>query len=854
MKNIYNIIVTITMTLFLLSSAGFSCVNAQLPDVDVSIKVDSVVRSMSTREKALLIYIWQERLGVKSEKIAHHNMPGGVIVSMQNLRDASKVISQYTHSKRRPVILAADVPTDIADVPAYLNPMSAVASGGNVYVSSVLTQMLTDTLRALGFNAAAGALADSLSARKYANVGYIRLACIDGRVGEGLKAFVVSNDNAVADAINAAKYDMVCSAMPPHKFADLAEEAVKKNSALDVVLTSKAKRILLLKYSEAEERTPLCCNDKRNANALCAAKSVVCIRNFNYLLPFTSGKKVSIVQIGGIPQIGFVSQASKYGCNDYHYVKPYPRQVSSLLDKKSQAPLVIILNSHIDSVEVLATVSKACMRGNVCLVNFCCSENLKDINGACIVQCVSNDHIAGKYAAMALFGAIDVEGRFPYPTIGRFKSGSGVDIKANRLKYCYLPEMGFRMSYCDTIDSIIKYAISEECFPGCQLFVAKDGAILFNKAFGTLSYDDTLHAVDIGTLYDLASLTKIASPTLLAMHLTEKGLMNTNKTLGDYLRCTDSVRPAIFDVTLKSILEHRSGIYAYTPIIRYSNNYIGWQRMAQVLKLNTDSLNWNQIADISFKELYSTHYIEDSAVVRVADNLWLRNNYRDSLYKFYMNLSVKKKKYQYSDVNMILLQWAEEQIIGCGADEYMRKNFYNPLGMYTTCFNPLKRFSAIDIAPTEPHQWTKQMLRGDVHDPSAALLGGVAGNAGLFSSAQDLGVLFQMLLNGGEYGGRRYLKKSTVENFTIRQPNTGRALGFDMVPSSFAAASASSATYGHTGFTGTCVWADPINNLLIVFLSNRVHPDANNKKINSLKIRRLVCQAVYDGLGITTED
>lgn len=852
MKNIYNNIVVATMTLFLLSC--FSCVNAQMPNVDVRIKVDSVIRGMSTREKALLIYIWQDRQGVKTEKIGHHNMPGGVIVSMHNLRDAAKTLSLYTHTKHRPMILAADVPTDIADVPAYLNPMSAVASGGNMYVSSVVTQMLTDTLRALGFNAAAGTLADSLVARKYPHAGIMRLAWLDGRVEEELQAFVVSNDNAVTEAINTTKCDLVCSAMPPHKFADLAEFVVEKNPALEVALTSKAKRILLLKYAEPKKRTSFLSSDRRSANALCAAKSVVCIRNFNFLLPFSSGKNVSIVQIGGIPQIGFVSQAAKYGCNDYQYTKPYPRQVSSLLGKKSKEPLVVILNSHIDSVDVLASISKACMRGNVCLVNFCCSENLKDINGACIVQCVSNDHIAGKYAAMALFGAVDVEGRFPYPTIGRYKLGSGVDIKANRLKYCYLPEIGFRMSYCDTIDSIIKYAISEKCFPGCQLFVAKDGAVLFNKAFGTLSYDDTLHTVDIGTLYDLASLTKIASPTLLAMHLTERGLMNTNKTLGNYLSYSDSIRPAIFDVTLKSILEHRSGIYAYTPIIRYSNNYIGWQRMAQVLGLNTDSLNWKQIADISFNELYSTHYIEDSAVVRVAENLWLRNNYRDSLYKFYMNLSVKKKKYQYSDVNMILLQWAEEQIIGCGADEYMRRKFYNPLGMYTTCFNPLKRFSAIDIAPTEPHQWTKQMLRGDVHDPSAALLGGVAGNAGLFSSAQDLGILFQMLLNGGEYGGRQYLKKSTIEKFTMRQPNTGRALGFDMVPSSFAAASSSSDTYGHTGFTGTCVWADPINNLLIVFLSNRVHPDANNKKINSLKIRRLVCQAVYDGLGISSQE
>ena len=219
-----------------------------------------------------------------------------------------------------------------------------------------------------------------------------------------------------------------------------------------------------------------------------------------------------------------------------------------------------------------------------------------------------------------------------------------------------------------------------------------------------------------------------------------------------------------------------------------------------------------------------------------------------------MRLNVSEKKtYKYSDVNMILLQMASENILKCKSDEFMKKTFYLPLGMRNTCYTPYRYFDTTRIVPTEKNPWTGKMICGDVHDPSAALLGGISGNAGLFSTASDLGVLFQMLLNYGEYGGQRYLDSLTVRKFTQKQPGTSRALGFDMTPSKFAAESASRSTYGHTGFTGTCAWTDPENKIVIVFLSNRVYPDANNQNINKYAVRKKICQTIYNGLGITNE-
>ncbi len=232
--------------------------------------------------------------------------------------------------------------------------------------------------------------------------------------------------------------------------------------------------------------------------------------------------------------------------------------------------------------------------------------------------------------------------------------------------------------------------------------------------------------------------------------------------------------------------------------------------------------------------------------------MYLRKDYFDTLWSDTKQMRVYSKSiYQYSDVNMILLQMAIDSINHRSIDKYLADNFYNSLGLQFLCYKPLDRkIPKSNITPTEiDAYWRRQVLQGNVHDPSAALLGGVAGNAGIFTNANDLGILFQMLLNGGKYGGVSYLNSSTINLFTSKQEEGYRGLGFDK-PSknNIIARSASPRSYGHTGFTGTCVWVDPDSKLVYVFLSNRVYPNAKNWKLNTFQIRQKVHQVVYDAI------
>jgi CubicO group peptidase (beta-lactamase class C family) len=244
--------------------------------------------------------------------------------------------------------------------------------------------------------------------------------------------------------------------------------------------------------------------------------------------------------------------------------------------------------------------------------------------------------------------------------------------------------------------------------------------------------------------------------------------------------------------------------------------------------------------------------------IRVADQFYFDGRYVDSIWKAVHRLPVQPRRgYRYSDVNFMLIQRMIEEKTGTSLDELVEREFYGPLGLRHTAFNPSGRFDPARIAPTQNDlRWRHQLLHGSVHDETAALMGGVGGNAGLFSSAEDLAVLFQMLLNGGQYGGREYLKPATIELFTSDGHGNHRGLGFDKpyrTNQTSRAAGAPAESYGHTGFTGAAVWVDPTEDLVFVFLSNRVHPNARNSLLFRLNVRSRIHQVVYDALGTYAE-
>ena len=357
---------------------------------------------------------------------------------------------------------------------------------------------------------------------------------------------------------------------------------------------------------------------------------------------------------------------------------------------------------------------------------------------------------------------------------------------------------GMRLYQDRTIDSLVRNGIEQRAYPGCQIVVAQHGRIVFSRSYGGQSYDTTFCPVTDTTLYDLASLTKITATTLAVMKLIDEGKVNINDKVSRYL-----------------------------PLLR-----------------NTNKKN------ITLKEMLS-----HCARLKAFDAYWQKAKTPEGVLRLIAQSPLQKEDgYLYSDLGFILLAEMVEAVAKMPLDEYVQRSFYEPMGLRHTTFEPLEHgFDYNDIAPTEVDSiYRKELIHGTVHDPNAYALGGVAGHAGLFSCAEDLARLMQMLAQGGVLDGRRYLSKKVVDMFNTRHyasRGNRRALGFDKPlihsRSTHVSPFASQSSFGHTGFTGTMIWVDPEYGLVYIFLSNRVHPTATPNKLAQMNIRTDIQDRIY---------
>lgn len=402
------------------------------------------------------------------------------------------------------------------------------------------------------------------------------------------------------------------------------------------------------------------------------------------------------------------------------------------------------------------------------------------------------------------------------------------------LQCCVSPEaLGIDNNELDKLDSYLQGCIQNSILPGCRVLAAKDGKVFYDKSFGYLTYDQT-NGVDMNTLYDLASVTKVAATTMAVMKLYEQGKLDLEATLGKYLPFTKGTDKE--SLVIKDVLAHQAGLKSWIPFY----------------KETLDSLK-NPL------ETVYSHSIRGHYNVRVAPGMYMRNDWKDTMWSRILASPLENVgHYVYSDLDFIFMQEVVEAITKKPLNDYVTENFYKPLGMTSTCFNPKQNLPKAEVAPSEEDNYFRyQTLQGYVHDMGAAMFGGVSGHAGLFSSANDVAILFQMLLNGGVYKGKRFFKKSTVDLFTSRVSSLSRrGLGFDKPEPSAGknspcADNCSLQTFGHQGFTGTCVWADPSCHLIFVFLSNATYPDAEHKKINhGGGVRENTQAAIYRAMGI----
>lgn len=384
------------------------------------------------------------------------------------------------------------------------------------------------------------------------------------------------------------------------------------------------------------------------------------------------------------------------------------------------------------------------------------------------------------------------------------------------------------------IDSIMTLGIQNHAFPGAQVLVAKDSKIVFHKTYGFHTYD-SVQKVNLDDVYDLASVTKIMASTLALMKLHSDGKLDLDAPFSTYWKPWQR-RKDKKDMTVREVLAHQAGLKPYIIFLNETLKKNGKLKHRFVRRTKSSKFS---------KQAY--------------DGLFIKDRFKQKMYRQINRSKVSpEKKYRYSGLTFLLYPEMVEQLTGTEFSRYLEDNFYRPIGAGTMSFLPKSKLYSNALVPTEMDTiFRKELTKNWVHDENAALLGGVSGNAGLFASATDLAKIMQLFLNYGTYDGKRYLAENTVREFIkIQYPENEnrRGLGFDKptigndtlpLSKAYPAPEASPASFGHAGFTGTFVWADPKNQMIFIFLSNRVYPTRTNRNLYELNIRPALQQVFY---------
>jgi beta-glucosidase-like glycosyl hydrolase/CubicO group peptidase (beta-lactamase class C family) len=451
-------------------------------------------------------------------------------------------------------------------------------------------------------------------------------------------------------------------------------------------------------------------------------------------------------------------------------------------------------------------------------------------------------------AAHALFGANPVVGRSSVAVPKHIAVGDGAQKpERTRLKYGTPSELNINTKRLEAIDSMALNAVNMQAFPGCQVLAAHKGVIFYQKTFGYHTYQSATRAMP-DDLYDMASVTKITATLPVIMKLEENGSIDLNDKLKKYIAFDDDSHDK-GKLVVRDILLHQSGLKAWIPVhVAFMHSIFASQPLLSMSQSETHPFKLYEHTYLHKSHaldtmLFSTAYRPDYPFA-VADSIYAHSSIRKNIYRLIDDSPLLKNTYRYSDLGFYYLQRVVESVSGKGLDVMADSLFYKPLGMKSTTYLPLQKFDRRQIAPTEwEYPFRRQLIHGYVHDHGAATMGGVAGHAGLFSTAYDMAKIMQLFLWRGSYGGTQFLKPETVDKFT-RKHDSGnrRGLGFDKPETdprktSPVCSEASPESFGHSGFTGTFVWVDPRRELVYVFLSNRVHPDSNNRLITTTGIR-----------------
>ncbi len=620
---------------------------------------------------------------------------------------------------------------------------------------------------------------------------------------------------------------------------------IKKNKLLEQQLTTSVKKILGAKFDAGLQHSRKIDTDNLFKKLhppisylvkhQLAEASVTVLKNENNSLPIRALEHHSFVSlsIGKGAENDFTHSLKKYAAFKTLSIME-PKDTVDLYIKPSTTVIVGIFPYATALEKQLASwIQRLLTMHTVIVVHFgnpLTLDAYKD-SGSLIAAYTDQDYMSN-VVPQTIFGALPSSGVFPVG-LDYFKRDHSIETTStDRFSYTVPEAADLDSRTLEKIKVIMKEAIDIGATPGCHVLVAKDGKVVYEQSAGWLTYENKFPVTD-ETIYDLASLTKVSATLQSVMVMYEKGLIDINKKASVYLPELKNTNKK--DITIIDMLTHQSGLIPYM-------------------------LLWPQtMKDSAYLQQYYSSVRNADYPLQVAPDLFASSAIRDSVWGWISKSKMQDKPtrtpydYRYSDLGFIIFQRMTEQILNLPLDDFLHQNFYEPLGAYTTGFNPLDRFPKDRIAPTEEDKlYRRSTVVGTVHDERAAMMGGVAGHAGLFSTANDLAKLGQMLLQEGHYGGHTYFKPGTIRLFTAKQfEKSRRGLGWDKPlqsdwtsPVSFMA---SPRTFGHTGFTGTCMWIDPEFNLVYIFLSNRVYPDRNNKLL-SANIRSRIQEVIYQAM------
>lgn len=685
---------------------------------------------------------------------------------------------------------------------------------------------------------------------------------------------VSNNQNVCAQALMAGN-DMVLAPRNLKRELDAVLVAVKNGQLTEESITERCRKVLTFKYVLGlHDRKPVQMSGLENRLKRPETKtllerlekaSVTIVGNEGGILPMDVDlKNTAVLQIGKSSQGAlFHQQLKKYMKADR--IVANPDSIASLTKRLMKYDRVIVTIYTEKYAAYQGMLSSLAAKKPVAYVYLTSLKNVyKKGNAwkkaAAVVLGHSDSEAVQRFVADVMMGREKATGRISVEVKGYRLPGEGVDVDLEKSKVYRPEDYGMNSSVLSKIDDIALEGIKAKAYPGCQVLILKNGAPVYDKCFGTFTYESQ-RKVAPDDLYDIASLTKTTATLLAVMKLYDEGKFGLTDPISKYVSALNGTRKG--RITIEDLLYHQSGLPGSWPFYREAINdssYTGGFFKARIdanHHLRVDQRLY-VVDDFKYKEEYLSSTYSEEYPLQVAEYMYVSPAFPKRMLEMIASdkIPLRDRRYRYSCLNFVLLKEMVEKISGMPMDEYLEKEFYGPMGMKYTLYNPLRKYKSEQIVPTIQKDYlrNRKELRGYVHDEIAAFMGGVSGNAGLFSNAHDVAKVYQMLVDGGQYEGKRYLSLETCQLFMNKKSRISRrALGFDrpdpQPDKGPCADETPQEVVGHTGFTGTCAWADPKNGLVFVFISNRVYPRPfDHKGLMTLKIRPRIQQLMYQAL------